>query len=148
MTERQSSPPRDAALRGILGLIVRHSGDAARVEHLGPYAIESLIDEHEEGAATAYRVRIAPHERTGISCHRRAEEFYFVLAGRGRAILDGQEHAIAAGDFLRLPPGTTHGFVTDREALDMLDIHVPGCRPDRDVYFPEGEAPAGFKPEG
>jgi hypothetical protein len=27
----------------------------------------------------------------------------------------------------------------------MLDIHAPGCRPDRDVYFVGGEVPSGFK---
>ena len=29
------------------------------------------------------------------------------------------------------------------EALDMLDIHTPGSRPDRDVYF-VGDVPPGF----
>ena len=65
-----------------LELIHRPSGDPARVQHLGPYALESLIDPHEEGAATVYRVRIAPRERTRVSYHRLAEECYFVLAGR------------------------------------------------------------------
>ena len=36
-----------------------------------------------------------------------------------------------------------HGFVTANEPLDMLDIHTPGCRPDRDVYF-VGTIPEGF----
>jgi len=125
------NPPQ----RRRLELIHRSSGDAARVEHLGPYALESLIDPHEEGAATVYRVQIAPHERTRASYHRLAEECYFVLAGRGTAILDGREYPIAAGDFLRLPPGTTHAFVTAEEPLEMLDVHTPGARPDRDLYF-------------
>jgi hypothetical protein len=29
----------------------------------------------------------------------------------------------------------THGFVTGDQALEMLNIHTPGCRPDRDTYF-------------
>ena len=128
-----------------LGLIHRASGRSGRVEQLGPYGIETLIERDEEGAATAYRVRVAPHERTRISYHRVAEELYFVLAGRGTAILDGRERAIAAGDFLRLPPGTTHGFVAGDEPLEMLNIHTPGCRPDHDVYFPDGPAPEGFR---
>jgi mannose-6-phosphate isomerase-like protein (cupin superfamily) len=134
------NPPQ----RRRLELIHRPSGDPSRVQHLGPYALESLIDPHEEGAATVYRVQIAPRARTRVSYHRLAEECYFVLAGRGTAILDGQEHPIAAGDFLRLPPGTTHAFVTGEEPLDMLDVHTPGSRPDRDVYFADGAAPEGF----
>jgi quercetin dioxygenase-like cupin family protein len=126
-----------------LELIHRPTGDPARTESLGPYQIETLLERHEEGAATAYRVRIAPGQRTAVSYHRLAEEFYVVLAGGGVALLDGREHPLAAGDFLRLPPGTTHGFVAGPQGLDMLDMHVPGCRPDRDVYFVD-EVPSGF----
>jgi len=132
--------------RSRLSLIHRPSGDPARVQHLGPYAIESLVDPQEEAAGTVYRVRIAPHQRTSVSYHRVAEEYYFVLSGRGTAILDGQPYALAAGDFLRLPPGTTHSFLTGDEPLDMLDIHTPGCRPDRDTYFADGPPPQGFRP--
>ncbi len=127
-----------------LALIHRHTPDAARRRHLGPYGIESLIEPDEEGAGTVYRVQIAPQQRTAVSYHRLAEEYYFVLAGQGTAILDGVEHAITTGDFLRLPPGMKHGFVTAGDPLDMLNIHTPGSRPDRDVYFNEGETPEGF----
>ena len=128
----------------LLSLIHRRSGEPARTQHLGPYCLESLIDPEEEGAGTVYRVTIAPHQRTSVSFHRVAEECYFVLSGSGTAILDGQEHPVAAGDFLRLAPGTTHGFVTQDETLDMLDFHVPGSRPDRDVYFVDQQPPEGF----
>jgi mannose-6-phosphate isomerase-like protein (cupin superfamily) len=127
-----------------LSLIHRHTPDPARRQYLGPYGIESLIEPEEEGAGTAYRVEIAPRQRTSISFHRVAEEYYFILAGRGTVILDGKEVAIAAGDFLRLPPGATHGFITGEELLIMLNIHTPGSRPDRDVYFVESEVPEGF----
>lgn len=127
-------------------LIHRPSGDPARIQRLGPYILESLIDADEEAAGTAYRVRIAPHQRTSISYHRVAEEYYYVLSGRGTAILDGREHPLAPGDFLRLPPGTRHGFVTAAEPLELLDIHTPGSRPDRDVYFADGGIPDGFGP--
>ena len=128
-----------------VGVIHRRSGDPARAERLGPYVIEALLTEAEEGAGTVYRVRIEPHCRTSVSYHRVAEEYYYVLAGSGTAILNGQEHTLAAGDFLRLPPGTTHGFVTAEEPLEMLNIHTPGCRPNRDVYFVDA-VPDGFTP--
>jgi mannose-6-phosphate isomerase-like protein (cupin superfamily) len=133
------------ALAAPMKLIHRASGDPSRIEHLGPYAIESLIDLEEEAAGTVYRVTIAPRERTRVSYHRVAEEYYYVLSGSGTAILDGREHPLAAGDFLRLPPGTTHAFAAGDEPLVMLDIHTPGSRPDRDVYFIDGPAPDGFR---
>ncbi len=128
----------------MLSLIHRASGDPDRTQHLGPYAIESLIQPDEEAAGTVYRVTIGPHQRTRVSFHRIAEEYYYVLSGRGTALLDGRPYPLAAGDFLRLPPGTTHGFVTAEEPLSMLNIHTPGSRPDRDVYFTEGPPPEGF----
>lgn len=120
-------------------------GEGTGPARLGPYEIETLIPESDEGAGTAYRIRIAPRQRTATSYHRVAEEFYLVLSGRGIAVLDGVEHDLIAGDFLRLPPGTTHAFVTGDEPLEMLDIHTPGSRPDRDVYF-VGPSPEGFGP--
>jgi mannose-6-phosphate isomerase-like protein (cupin superfamily) len=124
-----------------LKLIHRASGAAA--QRLGPYQIEALLHVDEEGAGTVYRVRIEPHQRTAVSYHKIAEEYYFVISGRGAALLGGESYPLQAGDFLRLPPGCTHGFVTEDEPLDMLDIHTPGCRPDRDVYF-VGATPEGF----
>lgn len=126
-----------------LELIHRASGDPARLQTLGPYRIETLLSETEEGAGTVYRVRIEPNQRTSVSYHRLAEEYYFVLSGEGTAILNGRSYPLAAGDFLRLPPGTTHGFVTGDAPLEMLDIHTPGCRPNRDVYFVD-DRPEGF----
>lgn len=131
--------------RSHLKLIHRHSGDPQRGQNLGPYLIESLIDVSEEGAGTVYRVRIESHQRTNISYHRVAEEYYFVLSGSARAVLDGREVFLRPGDFLRLPPGTTHGFITQDEPLELLDIHTPGCRPDRDTYFVD-KVPEGFSP--
>ena len=124
--------------------IVHYRGSSPSfVQHLGPYKIESLVAPEDESAATAYRVRIEPHQTTGVSYHKVAEEFYYVLSGSGTAILNGEPFKLATGDFLRLPPGTTHGFVTQEEELVMLDFHTPGSRPDHDVYF-VGMTPAGF----
>jgi len=110
---------------------------------LGPYEIESLIAEEEEAAATAYRIRIEPNQKTSTSYHRIAEEIYYILEGRGIALLDGIQHILAPGDFLRLPPGTQHSFITEDQPLVMLDIHCPGSRPNRDVYFVDS-TPDGF----
>ena len=53
------------------------------------------------------------------------------------------DHALKTGDFLRLPPGVRHTFVTGASGITMLNVHTPGCRPDRDTYF-VGDTPEGF----
>ena len=124
-------------------LHVREDAPVSAPQKLGPYQIESLIPLADEGMGTAYRVRIEPHSTTAVSYHKLAEEIYYVISGSGTALLNGQPYELRQGDFLRLPPGTTHGFITREEALVMLDLHSPGSRPDRDVYF-VGETPQGF----
>lgn len=124
-------------------LHVREDAPVSAPQKLGPYQIESLIPQADEGAGTAYRVRIEAHSTTAVSYHKLAEEIYYVLSGSGTAILNGRSYELRQGDFLRLPPCTTHGFVTADEPLVMLDLHSPGSRPDRDVYF-VGETPPGF----
>jgi mannose-6-phosphate isomerase-like protein (cupin superfamily) len=104
---------------------------------LGPYEIESLLSTEEEWRATVYRVRLEPSQKTQPSWHEIAEEFYFILRGTGTAFVDSEPYEIETGDFLRLPPGTRHSFATGADALEFLNIHVPGCRPDRDTYFDE-----------
>jgi mannose-6-phosphate isomerase-like protein (cupin superfamily) len=118
-----------------LRLIHCSSGSTDQTQRLGSYTIESLINRSEEGRATVYRVSIAPQQQTRISYHREAEEYYFVLSGCGTAVLEGRECPLQSGDFLRLPPNTTHGFITGDEPLDMLNVHTPGCWADRDTYF-------------
>src|SRR5262245_43197214 len=124
-------------------IIHRSSGDPHRTRALGPYVIEALVDRKEEGTGTVYRVRIAAGQTTSLSYHRVAEEYYYILAGSGTALLNGRAHSLQSGDFLRLPPGTTHGFTAGPDGLDMLDIHTPGCYPNHDTYFVDAK-PEGF----
>ena len=124
-------------------LIHRPSGDPDRTQRLGSYILESLIDADEEGAGTAYRVRIAPHERTAVSYHRVAEEYYYVLSGRGVVILEGHEYPLAPG--LPALAARHYAWFCDRRraAGDARHSHA-GSRPDRDVYFVDGAPPEGF----
>lgn len=113
------------------------------MQRLGPYVIESFLDPEEEHAGTVYRVRIEAGSTTSTSFHGRAEEYYFVLDGEGTLLLDGEPRIVRRGDFLRLPPGIAHAFVTTDAPLELLNVHTPGCRPDRDTYFLDS-TPAGF----
>ena len=142
-----SLPPNPSLVLGQRPLRVLHreSRVPANTRRLGPYQIEDLITASEEGAGTVYRVEIPADTTTGASVHRLAEEFYYVLSGKGTVVVDGLAQSVSAGHFLRLPPGAVHQFKTTDEALEMLNIHTPGCRPDRDTYF-VSEAPEGFGP--
>lgn len=68
-----------------------------------------LLDPLADGVAFTLVVEIfAPDGATPPNAHTRAEEAFFVLAGEGVAIADGEATPIAAGDTLRVPPGVAH----------------------------------------
>lgn len=52
-----------------------------------------------------------------------------------------------SGEIRKLGPYQIESLISPAEegadALVMLDLHCPGSRPDRDVYFTD-EAPEGF----
>lgn len=64
--------------------------------------------------------------RTPPNSHARAHEFFYVLAGQGSAICDGQERPFGQGDALMLRPGAEHVIVNTGEArLYTLTFMVP-----------------------
>ena len=117
--------------------VYRRREEGRTTQKLGPYEIESLLSPEEEWRATVYRVRLEASRKTRASWNEIVEEFYFILSGAGTAFLDGEPYEIATGDFLRLPPGTRHSFATGSNGLELLNIHVPSYRPERDTYFDE-----------
>ena len=64
--------------------------------------------------------------RTPPNSHSRAHEFFYVLAGQGTAICDGQERPFRQGDALMLRPGAEHVIVNTGPAkLYTLTFMVP-----------------------
>ena len=45
-----------------------------------------------------------------VHAHKNNEEIYGVLEGKGKAVLDGEEIALTAGDWLRVAPATKRRF--------------------------------------
>ena len=52
--------------------------------------------------------------------HRYEEEWMYVLAGSGIALIDGQEFAIAAGDFLGFPTPSVAHLLRNTGAEDLV----------------------------
>ena len=59
-------------------------------------------------AVTLFRVPPG-HDSFAYHCHYAEEEWVYVLAGRGVAVLDGVEHEVGPGDFMGFPtPSIAH----------------------------------------
>jgi mannose-6-phosphate isomerase-like protein (cupin superfamily) len=65
--------------------------------------------------------------------HKLAEEFYFILEGRGEMEIDGEKRAVAEGDAILIPPGAWH-TIRAEEALRFLCCCAPPYAHD-DTYF-------------
>lgn len=77
--------------------------------------------------------RVPAGSATQRHYHRLAEEFYFILEGRGTMEIDGETRAVGPGDAILIPPGARHTIVAD-EALLFLCCCAPPYAHE-DTYF-------------
>ena len=73
--------------------------------------------------------------------HRGADQWLFVLSGRGLAILAGRARPIKAGSLVLIERGTTHEIRnTGRAPLKTLNIYVPPAYRSGGNELPRGRA--------
>jgi mannose-6-phosphate isomerase-like protein (cupin superfamily) len=93
-----------------------------------------------EGGGFSYQ-RMAPNYELPFG-HRHAshEEVYLVIAGSGRAKLDGEEHELKQWDAVRVPPAVARGFAAGPDGMEILAIGF-GAGGDGEIlenYWDEG----------
>lgn len=113
--------------------IVR-SSDLARTQP-GPHGGAGITTAYPMFADTPdmpfqFRKR-ALHKGAGIGLHQHDhDEIYYVLSGRGRYILDGVVHDVAAGDAMLTRAGSTHSIQqSGNEDLVLLIVYLSVKRP-------------------
>ena len=72
-------------------------------------------DRHGNGAQSLAEATVASGGRTRAHRHRRSEELYYFLRGRGRLHIDGETAAVGAGDTALIPAGSWHHVINDGE---------------------------------
>lgn len=78
---------------------------------------------------------IAAGEATTRHHHREAEEFYYLLEGRGEMEIDGERRRVGPGDAILIPPGAWHQIRADADGpIRMLCACAPPYRHE-DTYF-------------
>ena len=83
-------------------------------------------------------------EEIGTETHDDVDQFIWVEAGHGKAILDGEEIELADGTAVVIPAGTEHNVVniSTTEALKLYTIYTPAEHPDGTVHKTKAEADA------
>jgi mannose-6-phosphate isomerase-like protein (cupin superfamily) len=90
------------------------------------------ITERHSGA----HVVIPPGKSSRLHYHPEAEESYFILKGRGRLRIGGEESEVSAGQMILIPPPQPHKIInTASEDLELLAICVPAWEPSNTVWL-------------
>ncbi len=87
---------------------------------------------------------LAPGEDIGQETHDDVDQFVRVEAGRGVALLDGEEHELSDGSAVVIPAGTEHNIInrSRSEALKLYTLYTPPEHPDGTVHKNKEEAMA------
>ncbi len=87
------------------------------------FAPHRVAMDHPIGLGTQ-TVAVGSHVRE--HAHDRNEEVIFVLAGEGRAVIDGESHAMCPGSALFIGKNRRHMFINEgRETLSWVWLIVP-----------------------
>ncbi len=88
-------------------------------------------------------MHIPPGGEIGKETHDHVEQTLFFLSGSGKAILNGVESAVVAGDAVVVTPGTEHNFINDgSEPLKVYTIYTPPNHIDGRVHVTKADADA------
>src|SRR5437660_10260052 len=92
--------------------------------------------------AQAAQMVIAPGDAEGDprNRHRGADQWLFVVAGRGSALLKNRRYALGPGSLLLVERGERHEIKnTGRTLLRTLNFYVPPAYKPRGVPLPRGK---------
>jgi mannose-6-phosphate isomerase-like protein (cupin superfamily) len=81
--------------------------------------IRCLIEARDEAAAEICQVDI--HDAK-LHYHERTDEFYYIISGQGKMILDGEEIEVHPGVVVYIPRGVKHKAIGK---LTVLTVCIP-----------------------
>lgn len=87
---------------------------------------------------------LAPNEEIGLEVHPDNDQFFRFESGRGKVVIDGQEHLVEDGSAVVVPAGAEHNVVnlSDEAELKLYTIYSPAHHKDGIVRATKAEAEA------
>lgn len=84
---------------------------------------------------------INPGEDIGEETHPDNDQVLYLVAGRGKAVLNHEETDYSAGDLVLVPAGTLHNFVNSGgEDLKIITTYSPPHHPDGTIHKTKQDA--------
>ncbi|HEX5540430.1 MAG TPA: cupin domain-containing protein [Micromonospora sp.] len=101
--------------------------NSARTTRFNDDVFHWLATSDETGGAYALmEVEIPVGGGPAPHVHEAAEEWFYVLAGQPIFHVGTERLVLGSGDFVRIPPGTTHWFEVVGQPVRVLASFVPG----------------------
>ena len=115
-----------------LGTALRRPPEAPRLpaetRPWGRYAVLTTARDHQ-----VKRLEVTPERRLSYQTHQFRAEHWYVVAGAGRAVLDGEPFAIEPGDTIDVAIGVAHRIEnTGTDTLVIIEVQ-------RGTYFGEDD---------
>jgi mannose-6-phosphate isomerase-like protein (cupin superfamily) len=87
---------------------------------------------------------LLPNEEIGMEVHDIQDQFIRVEEGVGKAILDGEEHALADGVCVVIPAGTQHNIIntSSENKMKLYTLYSPAHHKDKTIHKTRQEAEA------
>ena len=76
-----------------------------------------------EDESLTIKVTLNPGHSMNYHSHQRRDEVWTVISGRERAVVDGVERPVQAGDIVRMPSGCRHTILADSE-LKLIEVQL------------------------
>lgn len=85
---------------------------------------------------------LSPNEEIGMEIHAMVDQFIRIEEGKGKAILNGEEHTIADGIALMVPAGTPHNIVntSSEKKLKLYTVYSPAHHRDKTIHHTKQDA--------
>jgi mannose-6-phosphate isomerase-like protein (cupin superfamily) len=87
---------------------------------------------------------LRPSEDIGMEVHSDVDQFFWIVQGTARAVLDGESTKVGTGEVLVVPRGTNHNIInaSAADALKLYTVYTPPNHPDGTVHHTKAEAEA------
>ncbi len=81
-------------------------------------------------------------EEIGMEVHPNVDQFFWIVKGVAKAILNGEESMFGVGDVLIVPRGTNHNILnaSNIEMLKLYTVYTPPNHPDGTIHKTKEEA--------
>ena len=103
------------------------------IAHAGRLPIHSArVQNPRIGSAVNFVDLVTVPSGADVGLHRhsmRDEEFYVIIQGTGRMLIDGVEASVGPGDVLLNPPGGTHSLINTGDGelkFVVIDVSIDG----------------------